>query len=196
VFLGGHQLDLAGLEAAIHAPEFTPLPVHKIPALVDNAEREDGRTNLDTMLIDSTDPGTDHSKMLITRTLEQHGHSRFVIVRMSPKDISAGDVVVPLTKGGVELADVSAYKGIKFSVRGDGNYRLLVDGYGSRKAGSYAATFTGDSKWKTVWIPFSAFTAKGSTAPMPLGNLRALHFELARPSGADAWLALDDIKFY
>jgi imidazolonepropionase-like amidohydrolase len=69
VFLGGQQLDLSSLEAAIQSSQFTPLPVHAIPVLIDDAEREDGRTNLDTKLVNSTDAGPDHSKMLFTHTL-------------------------------------------------------------------------------------------------------------------------------
>jgi len=33
--------------------QFTALPVHAISTQIDDAEREDGRINLDTMLVDS-----------------------------------------------------------------------------------------------------------------------------------------------
>ena len=196
VFLGGQQLDLPSLEAAIQSPQFTPLPAHRIPALIDDAEREDGRTNLDTMLVNSTDTGPDHSRMLFTRTLSKHGHSITVLARMSPKQSAFTDLVIPLTGGAVELADVSAFKGIKFAVRGEGSYRILVDSYGARKSNWYTASFTGGAKWRTIRVPFAAFQSKGATSPLPLRELRALHFELARPAGADAWLELDDLRFY
>jgi hypothetical protein len=77
--------------------------------LIDDAEREDGRINLDTMLINSTDAGTDPSQMLFTRTLRKHGHAISVIARMSPKETPFADLVVPLTRGAVELADVSPH---------------------------------------------------------------------------------------
>jgi adenine deaminase len=48
-FLAGKPFDPRELEAAIRSPEQTPLPVHKIAALVDDEERTDGRTNLDTL---------------------------------------------------------------------------------------------------------------------------------------------------
>jgi imidazolonepropionase-like amidohydrolase len=54
VFLGGQQLNLQSLESAIQSPQFTPLPAHTIPTRIYDAEREDERTNLDTMLVDST----------------------------------------------------------------------------------------------------------------------------------------------
>lgn len=196
VFLGGRQLDLSSLEAAIQSPQFTPLPAHRIPALIDDAEREDGRTNLDTMLINSSDTGPDHSRMLFTRTLSKHGHGISILARMGPKHSPFADLVVPLTRGAVELADVSEFKGIKFAVRGEGSYRILIDSYGIARSSWFTASFSGDRKWRTVRIPFAAFQAKGATSPLALRNLRAFHFELARPAGANAWLELDDLKLY
>jgi hypothetical protein len=172
------------------------LPTRTIPAPIDDAEREDRRTNLDTMLVNSTDTGPDHSRMLFTRTLNKHGHGISVLARMGPKQSAFADLVVPLTGGGVELADVSAFKGIKVAVRGQGSYRMLIDSYGARRSRWYTASFAGDAKWRTVRVPFAAFQSKGSTSPLSLRELRALHFELARPAGADAWLDLDDLKLY
>ena len=196
VFLGGQQLDLQSLEAAIQSPQFTPLPTHPISALIHDAERADGRTNLDTMLVNSTDPGPDHSRILFTRSLNKQGHSISAIARMGPKKSPAADVIIPLTRGAVELADISAFKGIRFKVRGEGSYRLLMDSYGARRSGWYAASFPGTAQWKTIRIPFTAFQSKSSTSSLPLRNLRALHFELARPAGTDAWLEVDYIKLY
>ncbi|HMF63633.1 MAG TPA: CIA30 family protein, partial [Edaphobacter sp.] len=98
--------------------------------------------------------------------------------------------------GAVELADISAFKGIRFKVRGEGSYRLLMDSYGARRSGWYAASFPGTAQWKTIRIPFTAFQSKSSTSSLPLRNLRALRFELARPAGTDAWLEIDDVKLY
>lgn len=196
VFLGGQRLDLPSLEAAIQSPQSTPLPAHTIPALIDDAEREDGRTNLDTMLINGTDTGADHSRMLFTRTLSKHGHSVTVLARMSPKPSAFADLVIPLTPGAVELADISAYKGIKFAIRGEGSYKVLLDRYGARKSNWATASFSGAAKWRTIRIPFAAFQSKGPMSPTPLREVRALLFELARPAGADAWLELDDLRLY
>ncbi len=196
VFLGGQQLDLSSLEAAIQSPQFTPLPSHTIPALIDDAEREDGRTNLDTMLVNSTDTGPDHSRILFTRTLSKHGHGISVVARMGPKQSAFTDLIVPLTRGAVELADVSTFKGIKFAVRGQGSYRALIDSYGARRSGWYSVSFAGDAKWRTIRIPFTAFQSKGSTSALSLRNVRALHFELAQAAEADAWLELDDLRLY
>jgi hypothetical protein len=196
VFLGGKELDLGALEAAVQSAQPTPLPAHHIPALIEDAEREDGRSNLDTMLVNSTDPGVDHSRMLFTRGLGKHGHDISAIARMSPKETPFADLILPLTKGGVELVDLSGYKGIRLAVRGEGSYRILLDSYGARQTQWFAATFTGGAKWHTLQIPFSAFHSSDAAATFPLRTVRALHFELARPAGTDAWLELDDVELY
>jgi hypothetical protein len=196
VFLGGKQLDLQSLESAIQSPQFTPLPAHTIPATIYDVERKDGRTNLDTMLVDSTDPGPDHSRILFARTLRKQEHGLTILARMSPKQTPFVDLVIPLTRGAVELADISSFKGIEFSTRGDGNYSILLDTYGARKSSWPTAFFAGKAQWKTVRIPFTAFQAKGIASPLSFRNVKALHFEIARPAGTDAWLEIDDVKLY
>jgi imidazolonepropionase-like amidohydrolase len=196
VFLGGKQLDPRQLEAAIQADGFTPMPVHPIAKLVDDAERPDGRTNLDTLPVNATDPGADHSRMLFTRTLRGKGRARTVLARMGPKPRPFVGLVLPLTRGAVEPADVSAFHGISLSVRGEGNYRLLLDNYGSERANAFAASFTGTSKWRRVRLPFSAFQSKTPGTAFPSRTLRALHFELSGNAGTDAWLEIDDVSFY
>jgi hypothetical protein len=194
VFLGGRQMDLQALEAAVQSSAPTPLPAHRVGPLIDNAERQDGRTNLDTMLANSTDPGVDHSRMLFVRGLGHHGHDISTLAKMSPKQNAFADLVIPLTKGGVELADVSSYKGLQFAVRGEGDYKLLIENYGTNRAKWYTATFNAGAKWHTVRIPFSSFQSTDAALQFPSRGLRTLHFELARPAGVDTWLELDDVK--
>jgi hypothetical protein len=148
------------------------------------------------MLVDSTDPGPDHSVILFARTLRGNGHALSILSRMSPKPSPFTDLVVPLTRGAVEPADISKFKGIEFATRGDGDYSLLLDCYGARKANWPVASFTGKAKWRTVRVPFTSFREKKSEVPMPLKSVRALRFELARPAGTDAWLEIDNVKLY
>ncbi len=196
VFLGGRQLDLEALKAAIQSPQFTPLPANAIPAPIEDAEREDGRTNLDTMLVDSTDAGPDHSRILFTRTLRKHGHAITILSRMSPKPSPSADLIIPLTRGAVQPADISAFKGIQFATRGDGKYGILLDAYGVRQSSWPTAPFAGKAQWRTVKIPFERFDSNDSTGPLPLRNIRALHFKLVGPPGTNAWLEIDDLKLY
>lgn len=196
VFLGGKQMDLQALEAAVQSPAPTPLPAHRIGPLIEDAEQQDGRSNLDTMLVNSTDPGVDHSQMLFARSLGNRGHDISILARMSPKENPYADLVIPLTKGGVELADMSGYKGIRFAVRGDGSYKLLLENYGTNRTKWYSASFSASAKWHTVKIPFSSFRSTDTDLQFPARTLRTVHFELTGPAGAEAWLDLDDVKLY
>jgi hypothetical protein len=134
--------------------------------------------------------------MLFVRSLGHHGHDISTLARMSPKENAYADLMIPLTKGGVELADVSSYRGIQFAVRGEGDYKLLLENYGTNRAKWYFATFNGGAKWHTVKIPFSSFHSTDVALQFPARTLRTLHFELARPAGVDTWLELDDVKLY
>jgi hypothetical protein len=100
---------------------------------------------------------------------------------MSPKPSPFTDLVVPLTRGGVEPADISVFKGIQFAARGDGDYSILFDCYGARKVDWPAASFAGKAKWKTVRIPFTSFQEKHPTSLQPLHSVRALHFHSPVP---------------
>ena len=148
------------------------------------------------MLVDSTDTGPDHSRILFARTRRKRGHGLSILAKMSPKQSPFVDLVIPFTKGAVEPADISSFKGIQFSTRGDGNYSILLDTYGARKSSWPLASFTGKPQWRTVRIPFTAFQTKDSTSLLTPHEVRALHFEIARPGEMDGWLEIDDVKLY
>lgn len=113
---------------------------------------------------------------------------------MSPKQSPFADLVMPLTKGAVELADISSFKGIQFSTRGERSYTILLDTYGARKSSWSIASFSVQVQWKTVRIPVAAFQTKDPTSLLPPRKTRALHFEIARPAGTDAWLDIDNVS--
>jgi hypothetical protein len=137
VFLGGAELDPHALEAAIQAKEPTSLPAHAMPRAIDNMERTDGRTLLNTLRVNSTDAGTDHSRMMFLPVVRRgHDHALMVEARMAAKEHPYARLEIPLTPGEVELADVSRYHGVSFEARGEGAFRLLVSSYGVRAGDS------------------------------------------------------------
>ena len=115
---------------------------------------------------------------------------------MSPKQSAFTDLVIPLTRepSNWRMSPHSKASNLPFAATED--YRILLDSYGARRSSWYTASFAGDAKWRIIRVPFAAFQSKGSTSSLSLRELRALHFELARPAGADAWLDLDDLKLY
>ena len=60
-------------------------------------------------------------------------------------------VVLPLTKGAIEPANIRRYRGIKFEMRGDGAYEIALN----TLSGTYATTVSADAKWKSVEVLFA-----------------------------------------
>lgn len=199
VFLGGSEVDREALARAIAAPGMTPIPAVKASREIDNFESANGRSRLDTLWINSTDPGHDHTRMLYMRTLRSRcNHAYTVTARMSDIDAPRARAVLPLAKGAIEPMDASAFRGIQFEVRGEGEYRLLVPTRGVRDFDYYASPFQAGARWKKVRIPFAALhRAKARTpATWTATDLQMLQFELARPATTSAWLEIDNLHFY
>jgi hypothetical protein len=113
---------------------------------------------------------------------------------MSEKDRALGRVDIPLGRGAIEPVDASAFRGVQFDARGDGDYQLIASAY---DAPNFQASFTASPQWRTISIDFSSFRQpQTKSAPWPGDKLRMFSFEIARPAGAFAWLEIDNLRFY
>jgi imidazolonepropionase-like amidohydrolase len=122
VFLGGREIDRENLAREIAEPGLTPLPVAKARELIDDFESANGRSSIDTLWVSSTDSGVDATKMLFGRVKRNGGdHALSVTARMSEKDRALGRVDIPLSRGAIEPVDASAFRGVQFDARGDGD---------------------------------------------------------------------------
>jgi imidazolonepropionase-like amidohydrolase len=197
VFLDGKEYDIAALQKQIKSDEMTKLPSHPVQALIDDFEQPDGRTRLGTNIFNGDDPGSDHSNVVFTRIWRSAGnHSLMVEATMGPRERPFSLLQIPLTPGAVELADVSAFHGISFDVRGDGAYRLKALAYAVRSGSDFEASFQAGADWKTQRIDFSSFTRQGPPVPWTGRDVRMLQFELSGPPGSRQWLELDNLRFY
>jgi hypothetical protein len=178
VWLGGREIDRAAKPIALPA-------VHAHRRL-DDFERPDGRTAIDTLWVNQTDGGHDRTTMSYTRMLRDDGnHAFFITARMAEKDRPFARMNLPLSRGAVQPVDASAFHGVQFDVRGDGEYRLLMP---SRALKTYSSIFAGSGKWQTVKVPFNPC--------WDVTELLMLQFEMARGAGESAWLELDNVRFY
>jgi hypothetical protein len=84
----------------------------------------------------------------------------------------------------MEPVDATAFKGVRFDVRGNGEYRLIAVTQSTRDSKYSNAKFNASGKWKTVKLPL--------VAP----DLLMLTFEVARPEGTQGWLELDNVAFF
>jgi len=195
VFLGGLEIDRERLAREIAEPGLTPLPAIKARELIDDFESADGRSSIDTLWVNSTDSGVDATKMLFGRVSRKSGdHALSVTARMSEKDRALGRVDIPLGRGAIEPVDASAFRGVQFDARGDGDYQFTASAY---DAPNFQSSFTASPRWRTIRIDFSSLKQpQDQNAFWPGDKLRTLSFEIARPAGAFAWLEIDNLKFY
>ncbi|MFN7924352.1 MAG: amidohydrolase family protein [Bryobacteraceae bacterium] len=186
VWKGGVEVDREKLAKVIGNDSTTPIPALPATALIDDMEGE--RTRLDTLRVNATDSGHDHTKMIFTRTLRSPGnHALTIQATMSEKRRPVAQVVFPLSKGAVEPVDASRFEGIEFDARGDGQYGVVFQRRDVRRTGGYPRQqFSAGPEWVRVRVPLPATKA----------DLQALAFEIARPPGTQGWLELDNLRFY
>jgi hypothetical protein len=172
------------------------LPATPAQAKIDDFERPDGRSSLDTLRTTDPDGGLDRSvevAQVISR--RDGGHALSMTGRMSIKAHPEISVILPLSRGSIQPVDARAFQGVRFEIRGDGPYELVLNGVG----GSWGAPVTGSAAWKTVEVPFSALAARGGrggTGAFTGGDLQEVEVMASRPAGRSAWLEIDNVSFY
>jgi imidazolonepropionase-like amidohydrolase len=204
VFIGGKEIDREKLAREIAAPTVSAIPSIKARELIDDFESSEGnvsldRSRLDTLWINSTDAGVDPSPMVYGRIVREAGkHALSVTGKMSEKDKPFIRINVPLSRGAVEPVDAREFRGLRFDVRGEGDYRLVIPTYKIRDFGYFQAPFHADSGWQTVSIDFSSLTQPGARKSVKWtgDDLLMLGFEIARSPGSFVWLELDNVRFY
>jgi imidazolonepropionase-like amidohydrolase len=185
VFLGGVEIDRKALLREIAREGPTPLPAQKAAALIDDMEGE--RTSVDTLRVNATDQGNDHSAMMFQRILRGPGnHALAVQARMSNKKRPYAQVWLPLAKGGVEPVDASSFQGIEFEARGEGGYRVLFHQRSVRSGKFRGAPFQASGEWTRMRLPL----------PEVRNDLQVIAFEIALGAGRTGWLELDNVRFY
>ena len=196
VFLGGKELDRGKMASDIASESLTPIPAIKAQELIDDFESATGRSRVDTLWVNSTDSGVDASKMLFGRiNRDASNHALSASIRLSEKERPFGRISIPLSKGAIEPVDAREFRGVRFDIRGNGDYRLIIPTYNVRSASStFSAPFKGSTQWQTVSIEFASLGGKASQ--WTGADLLMLSFEIARPAGAFGWLELDNLRFY
>jgi hypothetical protein len=199
VYVAGRQVVGKGvkLPAGNRAQSLPPL---RIAPLVDDFERADQRTTLDTLRNDDADGGNDRT-VQVTAVIdrEQGGKALSMQARLSSKDDAYAAVILPLSRGSVAPVDLRRWRGVRVDVRGDAALTLEARGLDGRRWVAPVATSGG---WQTLEIPFTAlqgqppYRAKG---PLPVwrGNdVQQLVFSGTGQAGAKIWFEIDNVRFY
>ncbi|WP_375289509.1 amidohydrolase family protein [Qipengyuania sp.] len=198
VWVSGREAPLRELRKRLENRAMTPLPFHRMEGPIYSGARPDGRSDLDTLPVDASDRGADHSHLDVAHpgTSEDSASPAFALARFGASARPFAQWVLPLTRGGIQLADASGFTGIAFKARGAGDYRLRIESYGIDGSDWFGAGFkaTGDSR--EIFIPFAQFESGNEDIALDLAKLRALRFELRGSPGGTAWLELSDVRFY
>jgi hypothetical protein len=171
----------------------SPLPLHRMAGPIHTGAGPAGRTDLDTLPVEGTDPGFDHSHLDLAHA---PGGRLFLMAGMGAAPKPFAELHLPLTRGAVQLADASGFSGLAFEARGAGNYVLLLNSYGIHPRSWFHASFEADDARREIRIPFSAFQSPHADARLDPARLRALLFRLEGEPGAGAWLELGNVRFY
>jgi hypothetical protein len=193
VFVDGRQVVGPGKPPpaanAAHAP--APRPAQ---AKIDDFEGD--RSSLDTLRTEDPDGGLDRTVEIAQRIARDGGgHALSLTARMSVKAHPEAGVIIPLSRGSIQPVDARAFKGVRFEVRGEGAYDLVLNGVASR----WAAPFAGASDWRTMEVPFSALKPRGyrgEAAPFAGDDLVEVEFSGSRGAGERLWLEIDNVSFY
>jgi hypothetical protein len=194
VWVAGREQDLIALKKLADGAAPTPMPVATMPGPIDTGARADGRTDLDTLPVESTESGTDHSRLFYVRPADPRvGKKLMLTARMGARAQPFAQLIVPLTRGAVTLADASGFAGVAFDARGSGRYSLAFDSYGLQPDDWFHASFDVGETVQEVRVPFTALQGTGAFDPK---SLRALLIRLHGDPGATTWLEVGNLRFY
>ncbi|MCJ2185743.1 CIA30 family protein [Novosphingobium sp. 2638] len=197
VYIDGKLVSGQGAPPLPAANKADWLPSVTVPALVDDFERMDRRSTLDTLRLETGDGGMDRT-VEITQTVPREGGGRALSLsaRMAVKEGAYAGFAVPLTRGSVTPVDLRGYKGLRFDIRGEGEYLVRLNGV----AGSWEARVTAKPGWTTVELPFTALSPvarRGKEGAAYTGDgLTQVEIGGSRAAGQRLWLQADNIRFY
>lgn len=208
VWVAGREVPLGELRALRDDPGLTPMPSDAMPGPILTGARDDGRTDLDTLPVATTDSGTDHSCLIPiadgpgsgdggpAHGHTGHRHRTFLAAQMGGAQRPYVSWVLPLTRGTIHVADASRFTGIEIAGRGSGEYRLVLESYGLTEEAWFAADFAPKGERTPVRIPFTAFASRDPAARLDLTQLRSVRIMLRGETGGTAALELGSVRFY
>lgn len=175
----------------------TALPPAPATELIDDFERTDGRSALDTLRLVDMDGGVERSSVVTNRVTHVGGGLALAFaVQMSPKDKPEGGVLIPLSRGSVRPIDARKFAGIRLEMRGAGHYLLVVD----TLAGRWAASVEAKEDWSELRVPFTALvpTRPGRDGALPWrgDDIVQVGIVAQREAGTSAWGEIDNLRFY
>lgn len=175
----------------------TALAADPAAELIDDFERNDDRSSLDTLRLADMDGGVERSAVVTNRVPRTTGGAALAIaVQMSLKDGAEGGVLIPLRRGSVRPVDARKFAGIKLEFRGAGPYQVVINTLN----GEWTAELEAGADWTEIRVPFTSFkptASRQANVKEWRGNdLIEVGVLARRAAGATAWAEVDNISFY
>ncbi|WP_159261605.1 amidohydrolase family protein [Komagataeibacter xylinus] len=172
-----------------------PVPAGR---LIDDFERADGRSSLNTLRRDTMDWGQDRTEEVSGTMTRETGRGKilFMAARMADKKDAYAGVAVPLSTGSVLPVDVTAYKGITLEIRGAAcPSRLTVTG---TVGATWSAPVNMTQGWQTIHVPFSALQVVDPKVGRAWNGRDVTEVEIGQscPAEHKSWLQADNLAFY
>ncbi|NKF23243.1 amidohydrolase family protein [Solimonas marina] len=178
------------------------MPAIKVPALVDDFERDDGRTALDTLRVDEADGGQDRTIQTTTTITHGDGKALLVAAQLSSEPDAFASAILPLSRGQIAPADLRQYHGVRLQIRGEVGRGAVA----LRTAGSlrWQHDISVGAHWASVDVPFNELAA---LKPAHVGlaaadtswagdDLTGIAVVGYGAPGQKIWLEIDDVRFY
>jgi imidazolonepropionase-like amidohydrolase len=195
VLIDGRLVSGQGATPLPAANRDSYLPAATITPLIDDFERADGRTALDTLRLEAPDRGRDRTLEISQIVPRGSGHALQVAARMAIKDDAYAGVAFPLTRGSVRPADLTSYRGLTFALKGAGRYQVQFRGI----AGSWSTEVEVGDDWQVKQIAFADLkpdaTRRLGGAPWSGRNILEVEIGASRKPGTSASFELDDVRF-
>lgn len=173
----------------------TRLPSVPVAALIDDFERADRRTSLDTLRLEDTDGGISRSVEITQIVPRGEGHALQLTARMAIKKDAYAGVSFPMTRGSVQPVTLQRYGAVRFALKGAGSYTVRFTGEG----GSWTAEVQGTRDWSAHTVPFSALRPESSPrrAGIPWTGEAIYEVEIGASRGAGQTVSfeIDDLRF-
>lgn len=176
------------------------LPPVRIAALIDDFEREDGRTALGTLRVTDNDGGNDRtwqSSLRIARG-DGNGHVLSTHARFSHGERPYAAVLLPLSRGSVAPADLGAWSGITFQARGEaGTAWVEVRGQEGRR---WMHAIPLEPRWREyrlAWKDFEGmrpWRGEGEPPAWRADDAVQIAFTVSGAPGSTAWFELDEVR--
>lgn len=195
VFIDGKLVFGPGAPVTANEPQ--SMPAADAGPIIDDFQRNDGRTELGTLPTTDPDHGLDRS-VQIDQIVDRTATDRALLSTavMSIKAEPYATTIFPLSRGAVQPVGVGKYRGIQLDIRGNGTYTLICD----TLTGAWSAEIPGGTQWQTVRVPFGNLKSMnemgGKDVTWKGNDVTAVAVRGRIAAGQKLYTEIDNLKFY